>query len=156
LLRSLKRRRDTPPSLLGDIGKTIAFYYLRRRGFLWVLGYVRDRSGSSWLLPIYGAERSIVENHGKLLTEAQRTYLDKQYDAPRGQGYLWDFIGIPFDPGGERPPCLIDVKTRRKSTSKIHVKRRDFSYEKSLGFRVLLAIVTLHRSWRYDVEIREL
>jgi len=142
--------------MLGDIGKTIAFYHLRRHGFLWVLNHVKVRGRSGLLLPVYGTERGVVENHYMQLSEAQRRYLDEQYDAPRGKGYLWDFIGIPSNYSSWGKPCLIDVKTKRKSTSKIHLKKRDFSLEKSLGFRVLLAIVTLHRNWLYDIEIREL
>jgi hypothetical protein len=155
-LRSLKRKRDTPPSLLGDTGKTLAFYHLRKHGFLWVLNYIKEREGRGRLLPLYGAERSIVEDHCAQLTEAQRTYLEQQYTAPRGRGYLWDFIGIPSPHSSWVKPCLIDVKTKRKSTSKIHLKRRDFSYERNLGFRVLLVIVTLYGNWRYGVELREL
>ena len=154
--------------LIGDVGEAIGFWVLHKCKFWRIVkplllqykeeGRIKNichfispnqiRQGLCFL----PTEHEIYYN-SKILNEEQRGY-----DFAR-----WDFLAIKIRKERHKfvaYPCLIDVKTQRAEAKTDRdyesFKKRDFSREKKLGFRVFCLRVILHDNWRFEAELEEL
>ncbi|MBM3142857.1 MAG: hypothetical protein FJ005_07415 [Chloroflexi bacterium] len=154
--------------MVGDVGESIGFWVLHKCKFRrivkpLVLQYRekdRIKTISHFISPnqirqgicfLPSEDESLYWN--KVLTEEQKKY----------HFIRWDFLALKVQRESRKLiayPCLIEVKTRRSGTKISRdyesFKKRDFTREKCLGFRVFCASIILHDDWNFEADIEEL
>jgi len=74
----------------------------------------------------------------------------------------WDFLALRIQRGiGEHAvsPCLVEIKTQsgaEPSDDYRLFKKRDFSREKKIGFRIFCLRIVLRENWEFEVVFEEL
>jgi len=176
---NLKRLPDMPTKVrknvaealrywvIGDIGEDIAFWVLHKARFwrivkpLW-LQYKEDKKRNvSALVSPNQLRQGLC-----FLPSEDEWYYRRRMDLTEEHLKLtrrWDFLALKILKEESRfkaYPCLIEVKTQWSETKDSEgyrlFRRRDFSNEKRLGFRVFCLRILLGESWDFEANLEEL
>lgn len=152
--------------LIGDVGEAIGFWVLHKCKFRRIVKplLLRYRQGRMKTTSHFISPNQIRQGQCYLPSEDELVYNNVFSEEQKKYSFsAWDFLAIKVQKERSKLvsyPCLIDVKTRRgeAKTSRDYesFKKRDFSREKKLGFRVFCLRVILHDNWRFEAELEEL
>jgi hypothetical protein len=154
--------------LIGDIGEAIAFWVLHKSRFWRIIKPLslqhkeedRIKSVCHFVSP-----NQVRQGLCFLPTDDELYYYSKIFSGEqRGYDFArWDFLAIKIRKESHNfvaYPCLIDVKTQRAEakTNRDYesFKKRDFSREKELRFKIFCLKVVLRNDWDFEAELEEL
>jgi hypothetical protein len=154
--------------MVGDVGESIGFWVLHKYKFRRIVKPLelqyregdRIKTVSHFISP-----NQIRQGICFLPSEKESYYWSKVLTEEQKEYHFirWDFLAIKVERESRKfiaHPCLIEVKTRRSETKTSRdyesFKKRDFTREKGLGFRVFCVSVILCDDWNFEADIEEL
>jgi len=152
---------------IGDIGEVIGFWVLHKAGFWRIVKpfLLQCRNGDKIVnISSFISPNQIRQGICLLPTTDERYYKDKILTEEQMKStHRWDFLALRIRKRGGKIkayPCLIDVKTQRSKaeTSEDYrlFKKRDFSREKEIGFKILCLRIILSDDWYFEAKLEEL
>lgn len=152
--------------LIGDVGEAIGFWALHKCKFRRIVKplLLRYRQGRIETTSHFISPNQIRQGQCYLPSEDELYYNSVLSEQQKSYSFsTWDFLAILVRREHHKSvgyPCLINVKTQRAEarTSRDYesFKKRDFSHEKNLGFKVLCLRVLLRDNWSFEAKLEEL